>query len=207
MTDKGNYFLNYGVVPNSSVSAAVNVLLEVQEPFDQIDIDKPSKYVASIWEKACAHVEFGRDVRGKGFELLIATVLIKKNLLPFYWQAEFEFVPLANFDLAFYTEELGPIVLSLKTSVRERYKQAEFEAQALKAVHRRAETYLITMDEEEAKNLNTKIDSGVLYGIDRAVVATNSEFDTLISDLALLKITTAPTLPLIKRSRKVSKPS
>ena len=206
MAEKTNYFLQYGVISNSSVSAAVDVLLEVQKPFDEIKFDKPSKYVESIWEKACAHSAFGRDVRGKGFELLVATVLIKKGLLPFYWQAEFQFVPLANFDLAFYTEELGPIVLSLKTSVRERYKQAEFEAQALKAVHRRAETYLITMESDEAENLNSKIDSGVLYGIDRAVVATSPEFDTLVADLALLKISPAPTLPVIKRSREVNNP-
>ena len=64
-----------------------------------------------------------------------------------------EFVPLANFDLVVYTEERGPVVLSLKTSIRERYKQAEFEAQAMKDVHRRAKNFLVTMEKDEAVSL------------------------------------------------------
>jgi hypothetical protein len=41
----------------------------------------------------------GDIVRGKFFELVIASCLIKNNILPFFWQAQLEFVPLAKVQL------------------------------------------------------------------------------------------------------------
>ena len=144
-----------------------------------------------------------RDVRGKFFELLIATCLIRNKILPFFWQAQLVFVPLANFDLVVYTEERGPIVLSLKTSIRERYKQAEFEAQAMKDVHRRAKNFLVTMEKDEALSLQSKIDTGVLAGIDEAIVANENSFDRLIEFLKSLTIVDSPIFSAIKNPKKI----
>jgi hypothetical protein len=74
--------------------------------------------------------------------------------------AEVQFVPNAKFDLMFYTHEIGPILLSAKTSLRERYKQADLEAMALRAVYRRSKTFLVTLNEQEARNVQAKIHSG-----------------------------------------------
>jgi fructose-specific phosphotransferase system component IIB len=114
-----------------------------------------------------------------------------------------EFVPLANFDLVVYTQERGPIVLSLKTSIRERYKQAEFEAQAMKDVHRRAKNFLVTMEKEEALSLQSKIDTGVLAGIDEAIVANDKSFDRLIEFLKNLTIVDSPIFSAIKNPKKI----
>ncbi|MCS6860069.1 MAG: hypothetical protein NZT92_07105 [Abditibacteriales bacterium] len=58
--------------------------------------------------------------------LLIA--LKEKQLTPAYGQAEFTAVPNAFNDLMLFSKEHGPIILSCKTSLRERYKQADLEA-------------------------------------------------------------------------------
>jgi hypothetical protein len=129
--------------------------------------------------------------------------MIKNEILPFFWQAQLEFVPLANFDLVVYTEERGPVVLSLKTSIRERYKQAEFEAQAMKDVHRRAKNFLVTMEKDEAVSLQAKIDSGVLTGIDGVVVANEKSFDELIDLLKSLSIVDTPVFSAIKNPQKI----
>jgi hypothetical protein len=134
---------------------------------------------------------------------VIASCLIKNEILPFFWQAQLEFVPLANFDLVVYTEERGPVVLSLKTSIRERYKQAEFEAQAMKDVHRRAKNFLVTMEKDEAVSLQAKIDSGVLTGIDGVVVANEKSFDELIDLLKSLSIVDTPVFSAIKNPQKI----
>lgn len=102
-----------------------------------------------------------------------------------------------------YTEERGPIVLSLKTSIRERYKQAEFEAQALKAVHRRAKNFLLTIEKEEALSLQAKIDAGVLAGIDEAIVANEKSFDRLIDFLKSLTIVDSPIFSAIRNPKKI----
>ena len=200
-----NYLVDYGVISEASASssASANLLLSIQPNLDSIKISKPSKYIDFIWREAERDQRLTRDVRGKFFELLVASSLIKNQVLPFFWQAQLEFVPLANFDLVVYTEERGPIVLSLKTSIRERYKQAEFEAQAMKDVHRRALNYLVTIESDEAISLKSKIDSGVLTGIDDVVVANEDSFDRLIERLKSLTIVDTPVFSAVRNPQKI----
>jgi hypothetical protein len=200
-----NYLVTYGVMSESNFenSLSAQLLLSIQPQLNSVLEGTPSKYVDFIWKKAELDPRLTRDVRGKFFELLIATCLIRNKILPFFWQAQLEFVPLANFDLVVYTEERGPIVLSLKTSIRERYKQAEFEAQAMKDVHRRAKNFLVTMEKEEALSLQSKIDTGVLAGIDEAIVANENSFDRLIEFLKSLTIVDSPIFSAIKNPKKI----
>ena len=202
---KTNYLVDYGIMSENSShsSLSARLLLSIQPSLESIKINQPSKYVDFVWNKAEKDKRLTRDVRGKFFELLIASCLIKNGILPFFWQAQLEFVPLANFDLVIYTEERGPIVLSLKTSIRERYKQAEFEAQAMKDVHRRAKNFLVTMERDEAISLKAKIDSGVLNGIDGVVVANEKSFDELIKLLKSLSIVDTPVFSAIKDPQKI----
>ena len=202
---QGNYLVDYGIMSASSAqnSLSAQLLLSIQPTLSSIAIEQPSKYVDYIWKKAEADERLTRDVRGKFFELVIASCLIKNNILPFFWQAQLEFVPLANFDLVIYTEERGPIVLSLKTSIRERYKQAEFEAQAMKDVHRRAKNFLVTMEKDEAISLKAKIDSGVLSGIDEVIVANEKTFDGLFDFLDTLSIVDTPVFSAVKNPHKI----
>jgi hypothetical protein len=202
---KTNYLVDYGIMSESSShsSLSAQLLLSIQPSLETIKINQPSKYVDFIWNKAEKDDRLTRDVRGKFFELLIASCLIKNGILPFFWQAQLEFVPLANFDLVVYTEERGPIVLSLKTSIRERYKQAEFEAQAMKYVHRRASNFLVTIERNEAVSLKAKIDSGVLNGIDSVVVANEKSFDELMELLKSLSIVDTPVFSAIKNPQKI----
>jgi hypothetical protein len=200
-----NYLVSYGIMSESSAvsSASASLLLAIQPNLNSIQISTPSKYVDFIWNQAEKDPRLTRDVRGKFFELLIASCLIKNKILPFFWQAQLEFVPLANFDLVIYTEERGPIVLSLKTSIRERYKQAEFEAQAMKDVHRRSKNFLVTIESDEAKSLTSKIESGVLNGIDEVVVANEKSFDNLIEFLRSLTIVDTPVFSAVKNPHKI----
>ena len=202
---KTNYLVDYGIMSESSSrsSLSAQLLLSIQSSLESIEIHQTSKYVEFIWSKAEKDDRLTRDVRGKFFELVIASCLIKNEILPFFWQAQLEFVPLANFDLVVYTEERGPVVLSLKTSIRERYKQAEFEAQAMKDVHRRAKNFLVTMEKDEAVSLQAKIDSGVLSGIDGVVVANEKSFDELIELLKSLSIVDTPVFSAIKNPQKI----
>lgn len=202
---KSNYLVEYGIMSESSSKSSLSaqLLLAIQPSLESINIQQPSKYVEYIWNKAQKDERLTRDVRGKFFELVMASCLIKNEILPFFWQAQLEFVPLANFDLVVYTEERGPVVLSLKTSIRERYKQAEFEAQAMKDVHRRAKNFLVTMENDEAASLQAKIDSGVLSGIDGVVVASEKSFDELIELLKSLSIVDTPVFSAVKNPQKI----
>ena len=96
----------------------------------------PSEYVRYCWNNyENSGVERNNSLNGTIFELIIATLFVKEGILPLHLQAQVAFVPNVNFDAVLYTHENGPIGLSLKTSLRERYKQADLEAVALKYVH------------------------------------------------------------------------
>jgi hypothetical protein len=100
--------------------------------------------------------------------------------------------------------ERGPICISAKTSLRERYKQADLEAIALKYVHRKALSYLVTLEENEARSVKEKIKSGDVIGLDNVVVATSNEFNELIEELKSYKFSEPPTVKVIESNQVIT---
>ena len=87
--------------------------------------DVPSKLISHCWLEYKRKVnprsiDSFRNRNGQFLELLVQFVLCKNNILPFYKQAKVALVPNVNFDILVYTKEIGPVVLSIKTSLRER---------------------------------------------------------------------------------------
>ena len=144
-------------------------------------------------------------MNGKVFEYLLATLFVREEILPLYLSAKVAFVPNVIYDLMFYSTERGPICLSAKTSLRERYKQADLEAIALKYVHRKALSYLITLDENEANNVRAKIKSGDVIGLDNVIVATSLEFDKLIMEMRSYTFCEPPTVKVIESNQVITK--
>ena len=197
-----DYFVKYGILGPSHTSEAARALRKIQPDLDAVNYSKPSEYVRDLWDQV-QKSRMSTSMNGVAFELILSCVLIKENLQPFYMSAELQFVPNARFDLMFYTHEVGPIVLSAKTSLRERYKQADLEALALRAVYRRSKTYLITLNEQEARGVQSKIQSGFVTSLNSCVVATKPEFDNLIQDLHNFKMIQAPRVPIVDHGRLV----
>lgn len=144
------------------------------------DISSSSDFISSMW----ARYESGENsLNGKVFEGLLACLLYRKKILPIFVQAKLAFVPNVDFDFVTHTKEFGPIVLSAKTSLRERYKQADLEGMMLRQVHRKSKSYLLTLDIPAANTVNKKIQKGEVLGLDDVIVATSRRFDDLIREL------------------------
>lgn len=122
------------------------------------------------------------SINGRVFEYLICETLAQQNILPFYYQAKFERVPNAEFDIVLYNPQ-RPVVLTMKRSLRERYKQADMEGVTLRQVYRRAESHLITLSHDEAQNVSRKISEGDVTGLDKCICADTEEYTELLSDL------------------------
>lgn len=115
-----------------------------------------------------------------------------------FLQAQVTFVPNVDFDIVLFIEEnRSPIGISIKTSLRERYKQANLEAVALKYVHRNAENYLISLQSSEVDNVKQKLKQGDLLGLNRIIAADQKEFDDLITELKKIKFTNPGKVPII----------
>ena len=173
--------------------------------FLEVEYEKPSDYIQKYWNAFKNHSESNNNLNGKVFEYILATLCVREGILPIYMSAKVAFVPNVIYDLMFYTTERGPICWSVKTSLRERYKQADLESIALKYVHRKALSYLITLDEKEANGVKNKIVSGDVIGLDNVIVATNPEFDELILELKEFVFSEPPTVKVIESNQIITK--
>lgn len=172
--------------------------------FLTVKYDKPSDYIRTFWDAFEKHPERNNNLNGKIFEYILATLFVRENILPLYLSAKVAFVPNVIYDLMFYTSERGPICLSAKTSLRERYKQADLEAIALKYVHRKALSYLITLQVDEALSVKRKIKIGDVIGLDNVIVATSDEFNELITELKAFKFSEPPTVKVIESNQVIT---
>jgi hypothetical protein len=172
--------------------------------FLKVSYSKPSEYIKKYWNAYEKHPERNNNLNGKIFEYILATLFVREGIMPLYLSAKVAFVPNVIYDLMFYTTERGPICISAKTSLRERYKQADLEAIALKYVHRKALSYLVTLEENEAKSVKAKIKSGDVIGLDNVVVATSKDFDELVEELKNYKASEPPTVKVITSNQIIT---
>ena len=165
----------------------------------------PTNYVISCWTAYTqSHTRRNNALNGSIFELIIASVCTKNGIMPMFLQASVAFVPNIIYDIIFYTSAQFPICLSLKTSLRERYKQADLEAVALKYVHRNAESYLISLDSHEVIDLKSKIRSGSLLGIDDVIDAQSDDFCKLMNKLKGMKMIKPEKIDIITANNVVA---
>ena len=192
-----------GITIGSDTKAG-NIFESLFPNFMEIEYQKPSEYITLFWNKYESQPDRNANLNGKMFEYILASLCIREGILPLYMSAKVAFVPNVIYDLMFYTTERGPICWSVKTSLRERYKQADLESIALKYVHRKALSYLITLSEKEAVGVKTKIKSGDVIGLDNVIVATNPEFDELVEELKTFRFEEPPTVRVIKSTQVVT---
>lgn len=172
----------YLKIPKNSKNKSVRLYYDIFGHDWGYNINIPSEFIQKSWEELKNSNQSNASMNGTIFEYLIALCLYSKGILPFYMQATVAFVPNAIYDIALYTTEDKPITLSIKSSLRERYKQADLEGWALKNVHRNSINYLITLD-KASKQVAKKISNGDITGLNKIIVATNTEFDELINEL------------------------
>ncbi|MEQ8421413.1 MAG: hypothetical protein RIB64_15495 [Arenibacter algicola] len=192
-----------GIVIGQDTKAG-NIFEGLYPNFMEIPYDKPSEYVSHLWNIYEAQPNRNSNLNGKLFEYILASLCIREGILPLYMSAKVAFVPNVIYDLMFYTAERGPICWSVKTSLRERYKQADLESIALKYVHRKALSYLITLNEVEAAGVKIKIKSGDVIGLDNVVIATKPEFDILVAELKTFQFEEPPTVKVIESTQVVT---
>lgn len=179
--------------------------------FMEIPYERPSQYIAIYWkaylslrEELVPNPQTRRGVNGKIFEYIIATLLIREKIFPIFLSAKVAFVPNINYDILLYSTDQGPICLSAKTSFRERYKQADLEAIALKYVHRKSKSYLLTLSESDANSVNIKQKLGDVIGLDKAIYSLSADFDDLIKEIKEYNLTESPTLQVVESTQIIT---
>lgn len=204
MADK-NVLRSLNIIKGKSASCTI-FTNEISADFRLITAQSPSDYVKDCWAKYekirpqyCKNEQAARALNGSMFELIIRTCLFRENIKPMFLQANVTFVPNVTYDVILFDEEKNaPIGISIKKSLRERYKQADLEAVALKYVHRRAKNYLIGLDKAENDQASQKITEGDIMGLDQIITADSEEFDILIDSLKRLTLIEPSSVPIVK---------
>jgi hypothetical protein len=132
---------------------------------------------------------------GTILEEILVIALLREGISPIYTQASMAFVPNVIFDILIYNRKT-PICISSKVSLRERWKQADIEAMAMKYVHRRAKYYVLTLNHQEVKA--RRQDENEYVGIDEFILADTKEFDELIIDLKKIAFSKSESIEVIK---------
>ena len=187
--------LNRGIAKNESATTRLFDSLIKSETFMSVKYNTPKEYINKYWT-ALKHAN-KPTLEGNAFEYIIYSLLYREGIRPFYTQAKVAFVPNVNFDTLLYCQST-PICLSLKTSLRERYKQADLEAIAMKYVHRKAKCYLLTMDSKEAVAQKKKILNGDIIGLDEIIDCNTEDINKLLSELKDLDFTTSIKVDVVQ---------
>lgn len=142
---------------------------------------EPHRFIEEAFDTYKTLFPSNPSINGRIFEFLICETLARDRIVPFYYQGKFTQVPNVDFDIVLFHPQ-KPVVLSAKTSLRERYKQADLEGFALKQVYRNAKSYLLTQS-DEAKALQRKITQGGVSGLDACLRADKPFYDALLLQL------------------------
>ncbi len=155
----------------------------------------PHAFIGEAYSRYTSGYKSSPSVNGRIFEYAICETLMRESVTPFYYQAQFAFAPIAEFDIVCYHPE-RPVVLSAKTSLRERYKQAAFEGYLLKGIYGPAQSYLLTLS-EEYKRIRAKIKNETIVGLTDCLRADSPEYDELLKRIKAIRFAeAAPVVPL-----------
>lgn len=178
---------------------------EILENFDFKNYKSPSDFIEKSWNYYKDSFDSNNSINGTIFENLVAYVLAYEGIDNIYEQAEVAFVPNAIFDILLYSSE-QVFTLSLKTTLRERWKQADLEAYAVKNVLKSSKSYVITLSQQEVERRRNQAKNkrDFYNGLDGFIIATHTEFDDLISELKKYKFTESDTISIIKANDRHS---
>lgn len=159
-----------------------------------------SEFIKSYWALYKDKFRSNNSVNGGVFEQLLILSLLREGISPIYTQAQLAFVPNVNLDIVLYNRKT-PITISAKTTLRERWKQADLEAMATKYVHREAKCYVLTLSEDEVSARRSEENS--YMGIDSFILAHTNEYDVLVEELKKIKISESETIKIIQTDERI----
>jgi hypothetical protein len=180
-----NYFEQQGKKNAHSIQA----LKLIEKFYPDIDYKNnlnQSQFITQVFDNIEKKFKPSNTTRGAIFEYLIMCVFFKNDIKPFFYQAELSFVPNLKFDFILFDTNKNPIIISVKTSSGERYKQVELESYVAKQVHKKCKCVFITYDNESIRFIDRKKQLSEIVYIDEAYSAKEKKFNDFIKRLSNL---------------------
>ena len=120
--------------------------------------------------------KINNNINGQAFEIIFALILDHENILIDSMDSEILSIPLVRPD--FIVKKNINFFISLKTSIRERWKQADWESMKYKKKFADAKCYLLVNNQKDCESLKNKISS---LDIDGVYYAGSKDINNLIA--------------------------
>ena len=178
-----DYFLSQGK-KNAHKSKSLKLIEKVCPDLNFNPHIRSSMFVSNIFEKIQKKFQPSNALRGSIFEYLMMCVFFRNNINPFFYQVNLSFVHNVTFDFVLFDTNKKPIIISLKTSGKDAYKQVELECFVAKQVHKNCRTIYITYEDDAIRFIERKKDLSEIHNIDEVYSTQDKDFDKLIKNLS-----------------------
>ena len=157
---------------------------EISHDIIKFSQDNPTAIPSRFMESAYAKFSTGMPRHnGKLFEGLFLAILGRSGLSHVILDAEYSCLPYSTIDIAIYNENNSPALISLKSSLRERWKQSDLEFSRIKSLNPRATCAIATL--EDAGMPLRLLEENRLLGSDFIVdCKVPSHWDNFLSKIA-----------------------
>ena len=176
------FFISKGKV-NASKSKALKLIEKVCPNLNTNPHVRSSMFINNIFEKIEKKFNPSNALRGSVFEHLMMCVFFMNEISTFFYQVNLNFVYNVTFDFVLFDTNKRPIILSLKTSGKDAYKQVELEGLVAKQVHKNCRTIYVNYDDDAVRFLERKKNLSEIHYIDEIYSTQDKDFDKLIIDL------------------------
>ena len=177
------YFLKNGKI-NASKSKALKLIEKVWPNLNSNPHIRSSMFINNVFDKIEKKFQPSNALRGSIFEYWIMCVFFRNDINPFFYQVNLNFVHNVTFDLVLFDTNKKPIIISLKTSGKDAYKQVELEFYAAKQVHKNCRTIYVTYEDDAVRFIERKKELSEIHSIDEIYSTQDKDFDKLIKDLS-----------------------
>jgi len=182
---------------------ASSIFESLSPSFYDIKYNTPSEYI-QIYRSAYTEKTKKKDIDMITFRYVLATLLIRENIRPLHFRTKVKFVPNFVSDIMLYTDKHEPISIIVKDKVKKGFIEVDYDAENLRAVHRNAKTYILTLNEKAAETLKTMIEIRCTKVIDKVIAVNTSEFDNFINMLKKLSLTKGGTFNVFESQTIIS---
>ena len=148
-----------------------------------IQATRPSQLTRALWSLSGGDTQVG-NTRGHILLICMISALAREQIGPFYVNCGVKGVPTHSWDLVFTSPEGRVIAVSANVTLKERWKNENLAAWALKMVLPQSSAHLVLHNEDEATIIGNKIVRGEAAFFDGRAQIFSPDFDQL---LAILK--------------------
>lgn len=186
MTDGLAFFSETGIARTSSKSA--QIISEAVPDLAFRPCTDTVEFATYLWDCTTRNNNLTGQGIGSVLELIVSATIARANIGPFVRNAESDLVPTHRMDIWFETASGTPIVISCNAKLKERWRNENLAAYALKLRVPQAKWFVVTADEHEASTCNGRISAGVVKYLDGCFTFRSGEFRSLLRTLATTEL-------------------